>query len=47
MFTKPTYNAVGEPFREAGKIIIGRKADKDKIAAAGHEVNFKPARHVK
>ena len=44
---KPTYNACGEPFQEAAKAMDMRKVDKDKIAAAGHEVQFKPAKHVR
>ena len=47
LFEKPTYNAVGEPFREAAKAMIMRKEDKSKIAAAGHEVAFKPAKHMR
>ena len=47
MFSKPTYNAVGEPFKEAAKAMVMRNPDKTKIAAAGHEVQFKPAKHMK
>ena len=38
LFSKPTYNAVGEPFKEAGKQMMGRKFDRTKVAEAGHEV---------
>ena len=47
LFSKPTYNAVGEPFKEAGKSMLGRKTDTEAIARAGHEVQFKPAKQVK
>lgn len=47
LFNKPVYNAVGEPFKDAAKAMITRSHDQSKIAAAGHEVQFKPARHVR
>ena len=44
---KPVYNAVGEPFKEAAKAMVARGTDRTRIAAAGHEVQFKPAKHMK
>lgn len=41
-----SYNAVGDPFREAGNV-IARKTNMDRIAAAGHEKNFSPSKIVK
>ena len=42
-----SYNACGEPFKQVGAAIVGRKQDNDKIAAAGHEKVFSPSKIVK
>lgn len=47
LFSAPSYNAVGEPFKTAGASIVTRNVDKNKVTAAGHENQFKPARTVK
>lgn len=43
LFSKPSYNAVGEPYNAAGAIAT-RKQDNQAIAAAGHEKLFAPAK---
>ena len=43
LFTKPSYNAVGEPYNSTNAIAT-RKQDNNAIAAAGHEKNFAPAK---
>ena len=46
LFSKPTYNCLGEPFKEAGKAMM-RGDDQEAIAKAGHERAFRPAKHVR
>ena len=41
-----SYNAVGDPFKEAGNV-IARKTNMERITAAGHEKNFSPSKIVK
>ena len=41
-----SYNAVGEPFRDVGRAIVGRKQDNEKILAV-HEKAFSPSKIVK
>ena len=43
LFSKPSYNAVGEPYNAASAIAT-RKQDNQAIAAAGHEKLFAPAK---
>lgn len=45
LFSAPTYNCIGEPFKEAGKQ-IGLKNHVD-LAKAGHERAFRPAKNVR
>lgn len=46
LFSKPTYNALGEPYKGDSKG-LNRKDDKSAILAAGHELAFKPAKQVR
>jgi hypothetical protein len=46
LFSKPTYNAIGEPFKEAGKAMM-RKENNEAMLKAGHERAFRPAKHVR
>lgn len=46
LFDAPSYNAVGDPYKAKGDV-IGRKTDRERIMAAGHEMLFKPTKTVK
>ena len=46
MFSTPSFNAVGEPFKEVGAV-IARKTNMAKIQEAGHEKVFSPSKIVK
>lgn len=43
---KPTYNAIGDPFKEAAKTIL-RKENRGREIEMGNEKPFRPARHVR
>lgn len=48
-FSRGTYNAIGDPFKQAANAMMGGRAPLNREVAlkAGHEVDFKPARMVK
>lgn len=46
LFTKPGYNALGEPFKPPIRG-LARKEDRAKQIAEGHEKPFKPQSNVK
>lgn len=46
LFSAPSYNAIGEPFKEASKMNVGLKNHVD-LERAGHERAFRPAKQVR
>lgn len=44
LFGRPTYNAVGDPFKMAGAQMMGRSAKKNGHLDAGHEKAFCPTK---
>ena len=46
LFNKPTYTAIGDPFKEAAMTMM-RKEDRSAQIAVGNEKPFKPQNHVK
>lgn len=43
-FSRGTFNAVGDPFKQVGLQTMGRSADKEGYLKAGHDKPFKPAK---
>jgi len=45
LFSKPNYNCLGDPFKEAARVPM-RSVKKNGFKDAGHDMNFKPAKTV-
>lgn len=45
-FGKPSYNAIGDPFKEAAQTIL-RNQDRAKEIQCGNEKPFRPTRNVR
>ena len=46
LFSKPSYTAIGDPFKEAARTII-RREDREHQIACGNDKAFKPTKHVR
>jgi len=46
LFSKPGYNCLGDPYKEAQNAKQGRPVVKNGYKQAGHDFNFKPAKTV-
>ena len=46
LFAKPSYNAIGDPFKEAAQTML-RREDREAQIKAGNDKRFKPARAVR
>ena len=46
LFSKASYNALGDPFKEAALTMV-RKEDRAQQIAVGNEKPFRPAKHVR
>ena len=46
LFMKPSYTAIGDPFKHAAQTMI-RKEDRERQIQVGNEKPFRPAKHVK
>ena len=44
LFSRPVYNAIGDPFKMAGLQMMGRTAKKNGHIDAGHDKAFMPAK---